>query len=243
MLNSCLFRPARSKRPPPNTSLKIDYAGGINDEDQYYSAHAYAYYDTVDGHLVLDWLVSSYGSYYTSSQIGDLPWWLNLKPGFKPWLNLNSPLPPPAGRKVFDYDDAGQTRRSDDPADCRPLGYEVADGRLSLLLDLPAFDNPVDVYIVLYAPAIDEDHFYCITRDGTEVLTTRLIPWATFTSGDLNEILIGDIPVNGLPFGTYSLYLLAAPANQPPLDKYYLWSTSYIKKIVIKPIDPGFNLH
>ncbi|NPA25018.1 MAG: VCBS repeat-containing protein, partial [Deltaproteobacteria bacterium] len=220
-----------------NTSLEIDYAGGINDENKYYSAHAYAYYDTVDGHLVLDWLVNSYGSYYTSSLIGDLPWWLNLQPVFTPWLSLNSPLPLPTGQETYDYDDNGQTVRSDDPAACQPLGYEIADNQLNLLLDLPAFADPVDIYVTLYAPEIDPNRFYYVTPDGTtEPLTTHLLPWATFTSGDLNETLISGIPINTLPFGHYYFYLLVAPANQSPLNRYYLWSTVYKKEITINPI-------
>jgi len=46
------------------TSIHVYYAGGITDEDKYYRVTPVVYYDSEDGHLVLDYLVSNIGGYY-----------------------------------------------------------------------------------------------------------------------------------------------------------------------------------
>ncbi len=49
------------------TSIHVYYAGGITDEDKYYQVTPVVYYDSEDGYLILDYLVSNLGSYYTQT--------------------------------------------------------------------------------------------------------------------------------------------------------------------------------
>ncbi len=49
------------------TSIHVYYAGGITEEDKYYQVTPVVYYDSEDGYLVLDYLVSNLGSYYTQN--------------------------------------------------------------------------------------------------------------------------------------------------------------------------------
>ena len=46
------------------TSIKVDYKGGISDSSMWYNATGVIYLDSDDGHLVLDFLVPSKGEYY-----------------------------------------------------------------------------------------------------------------------------------------------------------------------------------
>ncbi|MCD6199532.1 MAG: hypothetical protein J7K15_13355 [Deltaproteobacteria bacterium] len=218
-----------------DTSLKIEYAGGISDENKYYTAHAVAYYDSEDGHLVLDWVVPSYGSFYTASNFN--PWMPNLVFTGNLWQYMSISLPLPVGHQRFEYhDDQGTTLRNQEPANCRPLGFKNPDSTLNLQVDLPTFDAPVDIYLAFYAPDLDADHIYLFTPGGIEVFTDTLIPWRSFSSGDINESVFGDIPLAHLPVGTYYFYLLASPANGNPVERYYLWGTSFTKQIYLHPL-------
>ncbi len=213
-----------------NTSLKIDYTGGITDQDKYYSAHAIAYYDSEDGHLVLDWLVPSYGSFYSpSGGGGNLPPFIIIPPFNlgNLWQIINISLPIPTGRNLWDYEDDGTTARHESPSTCRPLACRENSGQLNLILNLPSFDDPVDLYIIFYAPSVSTENFYQVTRNGTTLIEGPLTPWIKFSSGNLAETVISDIPLAALPAGDYYFYLLVAPAGQPPLQKYYLWTTFY----------------
>lgn len=221
------------------TSLKIEYDGGISDEDKYYTAHAVAYYDSQAGHLVLDWLVPSYGSFYTASNFQ--PWMPNLV--FTPTIHsnlqqyMNISLPVPTGQQSFEYhDDQGSTLRDQEPANCKPLGFKNPNSTLNLQANLPAFDAPVDIYLAFYAPDLDTEHIYLFTPGGIEVLTNSLTPWMSFSSGNINESVFGEIPLTDLPFGTYYFYLLASPANGNPLENYYLWFTTFTKQITFCPL-------
>ena len=49
------------------TSIHVYYAGGLTDEDKYYQVTPVVYYDSGDGHLILDYLVSNLGDYYTKT--------------------------------------------------------------------------------------------------------------------------------------------------------------------------------
>ena len=221
------------------TSLKIEYNGGISDEDKFYTAHAVVYYDSQDGHLVLDWLVPSYGSFYTASNFH--PWMPN--PVFTSTIHRNLQqymsisLPVPTGQQSFEFhDDQGSTLRNQEPANCKPLGFKNPNSTLNLQANLPAFDAPVDIYLAFYAPDLDAEHIYLFTPGGIEILTNSLTPWMSFSSGNINESVFGEIPLADLPFGTYYFYLLASPANGNPLENYYLWFTTFTQQITLRPL-------
>jgi phosphatidylethanolamine-binding protein (PEBP) family uncharacterized protein len=95
---------------------------------------------------------------------------------------------------------------------------------LSLHLSLGQLAGPVDVYVGLYAPALDDKNVYLFTRDSIQALSAGLVPWrGAVTSAD--EALLGDIPTRGLPDGKYTLYVMVTPAGA--LTGYYGWITDF----------------
>ncbi len=227
-----------------STKIKISYEGGINEIDKEYNAHAVAYYDSEDGHLVLDWLVPAYGDYYKSSggvgNLGNIGFIWNgnfiinpyiVNPGFNFQDLFGITLPMPHGANFYSYNNNGQTERNEDAGNCKPIGYNITSDKLTVFVDLPKFENPVDLYFGLYMPDIDSENIYLLNGDN-EIITVSqgLEPWLTFTSGNLVQNIFSEIPVSIIPEGTYYFYLLACPGNsQNPLQDYYLWGTSYIK--------------
>ncbi len=214
------------------TSLKIEYSGGITDEDKYYTAHAVAYYDSEDGHFVLDWMVPSFGSHYSRLTGPAIPLPIILPP-----FNINIPtfmaisLPLPSGGNVFAYEANGTTIRDNEPGDCRPIDFGSESGIMDITVDLPSFDDPVDLYFGIYAPTIEPNDILLVVDNGSQLdkVSNGLRPWISFTSGNIHQSVLGRIPTALLPPGTYYFYLLASPANSDPLVNYYLWWTTYVK--------------
>ncbi len=217
------------------TSLKIEYDGGITDEDKYYSAHAIAYYDSEDGHFVLDWLVPSYGDYYTSSSSFNIPASILGPPVFIPPLDVPSlfaiSLPTPSGANAYEISANDTTSRDEDPSKCRPIGVTGDSGTmLTVSIDLPAFAEPADIYFGIYAPALAPGEIFLITNNGDNITTissSGLVPYISFTSGNIKQDVLSNIPLSLLPEGDYYFYLLLSPANQPPMEDYYLWWTTF----------------
>jgi hypothetical protein len=58
-----------------------------------------------------------------------------------------------------------------------------------------------------------------------QTLSVGLTPWKSGFVGPLDENIFSNIPVSGLPAGSYTLYLATTPANS--LSSYYLWSTAF----------------
>jgi hypothetical protein len=140
-------------------------------------------------------------------------------------------IKPPSGQQAFSYPPAQSPVMSTDPSLLAPLGVgSCATGgdTLSLQIALPRFTGPVDVYLALSAPALDPNNIYLILPDSSiqPLSTVGLVPWKASTIGPINESLFGDIPVNLLPVGTYTLYLVVTPANN--FSDYYLWTTYFL---------------
>jgi hypothetical protein len=120
----------------------------------------------------------------------------------------------------------------------------VADGIVNLQVGLPKFTSPVDVYIGIFAPAVDPDNIYIVKFDNTlqtlsdQTLSDGLDPWKENTIGDTQESLFGEILTSELPPGTYDFCLCLiidffdSPGTAPiPLtyDGIFPWTADWIE--------------
>jgi Protein of unknown function (DUF1566)/Putative binding domain, N-terminal len=139
-------------------------------------------------------------------------------------------IPLPSGQQTFVYDPVVSALSSVDPSQAKPIGVgSVANGgdTLSLQVDIGQFAGPVDVYFVLYFPALDSDNFYLLKSDYTiQAISSGFLPWKPNATDRVTENLFGDIPISGLPAGTYFFGLLVSPAGSG-LNNYYFWVTSF----------------
>ncbi|HDL20257.1 MAG TPA: hypothetical protein ENH30_03155 [Nitrospirae bacterium] len=137
-------------------------------------------------------------------------------------------LPLPTGEDVYNYLPVVNPVENPDTALCKPFAVgDVAGGTLSLKVGLHQFAGNIDIYLALYVPDIDPDNVYLITSgEGIQPVSDGLVPWKANTSGDINESIFGDIPVSGLPSGTYTLGLMVTPAGNTSV--YYLWITYFV---------------
>lgn len=139
------------------------------------------------------------------------------------------------------------------PSKAMPIGVgSVASGgdMISVQVGLGQFSGPVDIYFAYYAPSIDPQNIYILTSNYTFIplsvldpLHEGLTPWKINISSGINESLasaLGNIPISSLPPGTYTAYLLVAPAGR--LDSYYLWSTAVYVADNVLPITVNGSL-
>ncbi|MBI5641495.1 MAG: SUMF1/EgtB/PvdO family nonheme iron enzyme [Nitrospirae bacterium] len=139
-------------------------------------------------------------------------------------------MPVPDSANYYENAPVDSPVKSAIAAEAKPVGVgTVAEGgdTLSILVGLEQFGGPVDVYFAIFAPALDPNNIYLLRSDnGIQTISQGLAPWRAGTTGPIEEAIFGDIPVSGLPPGTYQLYLAVTPAGS--LDHYYGWVTSFI---------------
>ena len=139
-------------------------------------------------------------------------------------------LPLPHGNNVFNYPSDSYTIKDKKPNKCEPLDFRVTNNILTLLVDLPVFTDPVDLYLGIYAPAINPNDIILLIDDGTKIdwMQNGLKTWNSNVLRSINKP-IRLISLNEIPSGSYIFYLLAVPANNFSFTDYYLWSTTYTK--------------
>lgn len=149
-------------------------------------------------------------------------------------ISAAATTPMPTSLQYFKYPAIVQPDVDIDPAIARPMGVgTIASGSdtLSLKVILDAFSGPVDIYIAIYAPKLDDKNLYLITADNAikalplTNLSQGLEPWKSGVTAAVDETLFGDISVSGWPTGKYMLYVLITPQNE--LDKGYLYETYF----------------
>ncbi|MFI5295932.1 MAG: DUF3443 domain-containing protein [Thermodesulfovibrionales bacterium] len=156
----------------------------------------------------------------------------------------SSSMAVPSGQHVFpSYGPMTLPVVSTDPARAMPIGLgSAATGgtTVTLQIGIGEFSGPVDIYVGIYAPAINPDYIYILmpdnvtlqhvplnslTPNGTfQLSSVTFSPWMANTSGNFDEKVLRSMAVSSLPQGTYSLYLLVTPAGS--LSSYYLWKTT-----------------
>lgn len=107
------------------------------------------------------------------------------------------------------------------PFSNRPFGAgQVLFGTFTPHIGLPLFDDEVDVYLGISLP--DDPEIYLIRPDlSLQALSDGLVAWKRNTRGDIDVEPYGDVPLNDLPEGVYTLYVMVKPAGTT--ENYYLW--------------------
>ncbi|MBI5589251.1 MAG: PQQ-dependent sugar dehydrogenase [Deltaproteobacteria bacterium] len=138
-------------------------------------------------------------------------------------------MPLPTGTRAFSYPAETLPTVSIDPALAKPIatGLDAFGGpALNLRIALPQLGGSADIYFGVYAPYIDTSQLYLLTADNRLApLSSGVVRWKEKTTGPMDELPFGTIPISALQSGPYYLYLLVTPAGD--LSNYYLWTTSF----------------
>ena len=115
---------------------------------------------------------------------------------------------------------------SSDPAQACPIGVgEVAENgdNLHLRVQFEEFSGPVDIYVGIYVPTLDENSIYMVRPDRTiSSLAQGLVAWKSNVT-QANESIFGDIPLSSLPPGPYTFYVVVTPPGS--LESYYFYQS------------------
>ena len=91
------------------------------------------------------------------------------------------------------------------------------------------FANPMDMFLIVYAPAIDPFNIYLMHPDGSlDPMYWGFEPWMTGVT-DIDQTPITNMPTSTLPKGTYTVGLMARPTGGD-LSTYYMWTTHFVVK-------------
>ncbi len=146
-------------------------------------------------------------------------------------LTVQAGMPVPSGPNAFAYDPVPVPILSENPGEARPIGVGPVsiDHDLTLQIGLEAFVSRVDIYLIMYMPALSDTFFFFQPDGSLAPFPTGFKPWKAGKTGPVNEKLFGTIPLYLLPSGDYVFFLLAIPKGTPPesLGKnFYLWTTT-----------------
>jgi hypothetical protein len=136
-------------------------------------------------------------------------------------------MPMPVGQQMFFYGPMASPVMGSDPAGTMPIGVgSVAMGgnMASVHATVGPFAGPVDMYVTIYAPAMDPFNIYMVHQDGSlHPASTGFAPWMQGVTG-VDQDVMGSMPVSSLPKGTYSLGLMVTPAGN--MSSFYMWMTN-----------------
>jgi len=141
-------------------------------------------------------------------------------------------LPVPASANVFTYEPVAEPQFASIPAECKPFAAgNLSSGKIDLKVALPPFAGPVDVYLGIQATPISPFEIFLLVPAqpfGYNIVpysTAGLIPWKQSLADAISQAFFGEIPIQGLPAGPYTLYTLVTPAGS--FGNYYLWISTF----------------
>lgn len=146
-------------------------------------------------------------------------------------VNASSTIPVPSSANSFTSPVITSPLLSTNASLAEPLGVgSVATGgsTLSLQLGLDQFAGPVDIYFLLYIPALDPLNIWEYTSTGVlQPISAGLVPLHQNVTGPISESIFGDIPTSVLPSGQYTFAILVTPTGDQSLTNYYIWVTTF----------------
>jgi len=107
-------------------------------------------------------------------------------------------------------------------------GTGLTDGTLTFRVAFLPFAAPVDIYVGVYAPAIDPLYWWYDSDNAGQPNTTGIAAiWRENTIGPIDEVIFADMPVSSIPPAPYFFYTVVVPAGDTSFSNYYLWDTSF----------------
>jgi hypothetical protein len=136
----------------------------------------------------------------------------------------------PMAQQMFDYGPTTAPVMGTDISTTMPLGIgPVAMGGniITVHAAIGQFSNPMDMYLTVYAPAVDPFNIYLMHPDGTlRPVSMGIEPWmAGVTSVDQTPVT--NMPTSSLAKGTYTVGLMATETGGN-MSTYYLWTTHFV---------------
>ncbi len=136
----------------------------------------------------------------------------------------------PTTRQMFEYGPTTSPVMGTDISTAMPIGVgPVAMGgnMITVHAAIGQFSNPMDMYLTVYAPAVNPFDIYLMHPDGTlKPESAGVEPWIAGVTS-IDETPIPNMSTAGLEKGTYTVGLMATPTGGN-LSTYYMWTTHFV---------------
>ena len=136
----------------------------------------------------------------------------------------------PTAQQMFEYGPTTAPVAGTGVSTTMPIGVgAVAMGGNTITIHaaIGQFPSPMDMYLTVYAPAIDPFNIYLMRPDGSlQPVNMGFEPWMTGVTA-VDQTPITDMPTSTLPKGTYTVGLMATPAGGN-MSTYYMWTTHLV---------------
>ena len=136
----------------------------------------------------------------------------------------------PMSQEMFEYGPTTVPVMGADIATTMPLGVgPVAMGgnMITVHVAIGQFSDPMDMYLTVYAPAVDPFNIFMLHPDGSlKPVSMGIEPWMSGVTG-VDQTPVSNMSTSTLGKGTYTLGLMATPAGGN-MSTYYLWTTRFV---------------
>ena len=136
----------------------------------------------------------------------------------------------PTAQQMFEYGPITDTVTGTDISTMMPIGVgPVAMGgdMITVHAAIGQFSSPMDMYLTVYAPAINPFDIFMMRPDGTiQPVSMGFEPWIKGVTS-IDQTPITNMPTSSLPKGTYTVGLMATPTGSDA-SIYYLWTTHFV---------------
>ncbi len=143
---------------------------------------------------------------------------------------MGSYLQMPMAHQMFTYGPTVSPVVGTDISTSMPIGVgPVAMGgnMITIHTAIGQFTNPMDMYLTVYAPAVDPFNVYMYHPDGTiRPVSEGVEPWMTGVTS-VDQTPISNMPTSGLAKGTYTVGLTATQTGSN-MSNYYMWTTNFV---------------
>jgi hypothetical protein len=138
----------------------------------------------------------------------------------------------PAGQDAVYYDPVPDTVAVPPIANCRPIAIDNTTANAVATVELPPFDQNVDVYIGIELDGYND--FIVFGPSALQSINAGLLLWRQNLNTSVQDTLF-DIPRAAFPAGTYHLYLMVTAVGD--MTNSYLWET-YFEVTHMIPLNP-----
>ncbi len=139
-------------------------------------------------------------------------------------------MPMPTAKQMFEYGPTTTPVAGTDLSTTMPIGVgSVAMGgnMITLHAEVGQFSSPMDMYLTVYAPAVDPFNIFEMHPDGTfHRVSNGFEPWMTGVTA-VDQTPITNMSTSNLPKGTYTVGLMATPSGSN-MSTYYVWTTHFV---------------
>ena len=143
---------------------------------------------------------------------------------------MGNVLQMPMAQEMFEYGPTTTPVAGTDISTTMPIGVgPVATGgnMITVHAAIGQFSNPMDIYMTVYAPAVDPFNVYLMHPDGSlRTVSMGIEPWMSGITG-VDQTPVNNMPTSTLVKGTYTLGFMATPTGGN-MATYYMWTTHFV---------------